>query len=45
MLTFVEGSQFTARVHGYLDDAEYKDLVAKRKGVGVVPVAAAASRP
>jgi hypothetical protein len=29
----------------YLDDAEYNDLVAKRKGVGVVPVAAAASRP
>jgi hypothetical protein len=29
----------------YLDDAEYKDLVAKRKGVGVVPVAAAARRP
>ncbi len=29
----------------YLDDAEYKDLVAKRKGVGVVPAAAAASRP
>jgi hypothetical protein len=27
----------------YLDDAEYKDLVARRKGVGVV--AAAASRP
>ena len=26
MLTFVEGSQFTARVHGYLDDAEYAAL-------------------